>query len=237
MRSNDSGGQLVGNRLVLVGAILYLLEWVAIIAAQVDAPFGPDTAPGKVLETYAGHADGLGWAAGWFSVVLLGRVLFVVGLRTGLVASGRPHPMMDLAVVAMAVGVAIEVATYGITTAAGLLADDRSGAGVLALDRAAFALNTMIFGPTGVAVLCAALAFWRSRLLPRALDAVGLLAGGVLTLAALALVAPRFTTLLDAATSVIVLVWVWMVWLGVLFWRRTPRRGRAGTAQPSAQRV
>ncbi len=37
--------RLVGNRLVLIGTGMYLLEWVAIIGAQVDAPFALDTRP------------------------------------------------------------------------------------------------------------------------------------------------------------------------------------------------
>jgi hypothetical protein len=36
----DSKRSLVGNRLVLIGGVVYLLEWVAIIAAHVNAPLG-----------------------------------------------------------------------------------------------------------------------------------------------------------------------------------------------------
>src|SRR4051794_31335435 len=105
---------LVGNRLVLAGSVLYLLEWVAIVAASVDAPVGAATGGHDLASTYAGHAQALGWAAGWFSVVLLGRILIMTGLRAALVASGRPSPLMDLAVAAMVVSVALEIATYAI---------------------------------------------------------------------------------------------------------------------------
>jgi hypothetical protein len=211
-----------GNRLVLIGAVMYLMEWVAIIAASPDAPFGPGTGPAEVIAGYAGQAEKLGWAAGWFSVVLVGRVVFVVGLRAGLVAAGRPTPLIDIAVAAMTMGVVLEVASYGLATAAAVLSDEGRAAGVLALDRAASEVNAMLIGPTGIAVVCAAVALWLAGLAPRILTILGLTGGAVLVLGALALGAPGHAHALDAATSAVVLVWVWMLWLGVRFWRRTP---------------
>ncbi len=84
--------RLVGTRLVLIGAILYLLEWVAILAAHVGAPLGAASPATEVMHGYVGHADAIDWAAGWFGVVLFGRVVLVVGLRVCLARSGRPHP-------------------------------------------------------------------------------------------------------------------------------------------------
>lgn len=202
--------------------MLYLLEWVAIIAGRVEVPVGPQVAPAKVAEVYAGHANSIGWAAGWFSVVLVGRIIFVVGLRAGLVASGRPQPLMDVAVAAMAAGVVLEVATYAMATAAAVLAGEGGAtAGVVALDRAAFEINATLFGPTGVAVLCASLGLWRSGLLPRVLTVLGLASGAVLTITAATLTAPGLSTAHDAAQFAVLLMWIWMVWSGVLFWRRT----------------
>ena len=104
----DAGSRapLVGNRLMLVGAVVYLLEWVAIIAANVSVPLGADASVHALVTGYAGRANALGWAAGWFSVVLVGRILIMVGLRTSLRMSlgmslgdsGRPHALMDVAV-------------------------------------------------------------------------------------------------------------------------------------------
>ena len=55
---------LVGTRLALSGAVLYLLEWVAIIAIPAQAPSQPGTPAAQVLADYAGHADGLAFVGG-----------------------------------------------------------------------------------------------------------------------------------------------------------------------------
>lgn len=117
---------LVGNRRVLAGAIFYLLEWVAIIGAGVvgvneTATVG--TSPQDLLDSYSGHVAAVAFMAGWFAIALLGRVLVFVGLRSALADSGRSHPPMDCAVVAPAVSVTLEVAAYGVATAAADLAD------------------------------------------------------------------------------------------------------------------
>lgn len=232
--STQQRPQLVGNRIVLVGAVLYLLEWVAIITGNISAPLGADHSPGAVLAAYAGHAQMFGWAAGWFSVVLLGRVLIVSGMRTALRDSGRPQPLMDVAVAAMAVGVALEVATYALVAGLSWLAAHGGTAVQLrALDAAAFYVNQMLWGPTGVALLCCGVAMWRSGLFPRALTWLGLLSGAVLVLVAVALQAPRFTGLSGALTSVAVLFWVWMLWTGVLLWTRSARPAERAVGSPA----
>src|SRR5690348_12236251 len=86
---------LVGNRLVLTGAVLYLLEWVAIIAAGVSVPVGATAGAHDVISAYAGHADAIGWSAGWFCVVEVGRLLVMVGLRAALPDAGRLRPLLD----------------------------------------------------------------------------------------------------------------------------------------------
>jgi hypothetical protein len=91
-----------GNRLVLAGVVLYFCEWVGIIGAGgIDALFEPGTSPATVLDAYAGHGNAFAWAAGWFSVVLLGRVLFATGLRHGLRTSGHDDPLAEFGVLAM----------------------------------------------------------------------------------------------------------------------------------------
>lgn len=216
---------LVGNRLVLVGAILYLLEWVAIIAAHLDAPLGADTSTSHVASAYGAHPQLWGWAAGWFSVVLLGRILIMTGLRSALSDSDRSHPLMEIAVAAMAVGVVLEIATYALVSGASWALIHGAQVGtVQALDAAAFQLNQMLFGPTGVAVLCAGIAMWHSGLFPRVLSGLGLVAGALVTVVGLALVAPKYADLAGALTTAVVLFWVWMLWTGVLVWRARPSR-------------
>ena len=80
------------------------MEWVAIIGIRAEGPFDLGTPTGQVVSGYTGHADALAVMAGWFNIVLIGRVLFVIGVRASLARSGRPDPLMDLAVVGMSLG-------------------------------------------------------------------------------------------------------------------------------------
>src|SRR6266550_6898714 len=97
-RVAEHRARLIGNRWTLVGAILYLLEWVAI------AGFNPGNTPTSFLKPdavvtmYASHAGGVAAAASWFSVVLLGRILFTVGIRDSLKRSGADTLLADFAV-------------------------------------------------------------------------------------------------------------------------------------------
>jgi hypothetical protein len=63
---------LVGNRWVLVGGLVYLLEWVAIISAGI-AGVGEVASVGRsvdqLLNSYVGNLDAVAFLAGWFAVV------------------------------------------------------------------------------------------------------------------------------------------------------------------------
>ena len=75
---------LVGNRWVLVGGVGYLLEWVAIIwvgALGIGETVVRGASADKLLDTYDGNVDALTTMAGWFSLVLLFRILLFIGLR------------------------------------------------------------------------------------------------------------------------------------------------------------
>src|SRR2546423_15658274 len=77
--------RLSGNRLALAGAVLYFLEWVAILGFGAGtAPTDPGTSPKDIVAEYSGHATAIALAAGWYSLVLPGRVLFVAGARAPL---------------------------------------------------------------------------------------------------------------------------------------------------------
>ena len=167
---------LVGNRWVLVGGIGYLLEWVAIIwvgALGVGETVVRGTSADDLLDSYVGHVDALTTMAGWFSLVLLFRILLFIGLRQALADSGYRHPLMDFAVAAAAVSVTLEVASYGLGAAAGGLAEDGDRAGMLALDQAAAGINLMIAGGLGVAIVCSAYCMWSSGLFPMVLNVIG----------------------------------------------------------------
>src|SRR6476620_9922272 len=80
---------LVGNRLALAGVIIYFLEWVGIIAFNFgNVPASQGTNGAEILAQYAQHGTGIGLLAGWLSLVLLGRVLFVAGVRDSVRRSG-----------------------------------------------------------------------------------------------------------------------------------------------------
>ena len=216
-------GSLTGNRWVLVGGVVYLLEWVAIIGASTAGLGSVVTRgvdPDGVLEAYAGHADAASSMAGWFAVVLLGRVLVFVGLRKALADSGRSHVLLDLAVVSAAVSVTLEVASYGLAVAAAdrAAAGDRSG--TVLLDAAGTGLNLMIGGGLGVAIVAATYVMTRSGLFPAGLNVLGWLSGVAIVGAQLT-VAPSLETVFVVLYVFPLVFWVWMLWAGVLLWRRT----------------
>lgn len=214
---------LVGNRLALAGAVLYLLEFVVILGvlSDADVPVGFGATADEVSTAYSGNEDAIAFSASFFAVVLLGRVLLIVGIRSGLAASGRGNPLMDFAVAAMAVGVVLEVASYALAAAAGQLATEGATGGAVALDRAATMVGGMIFGPSAVALLCAVWCMWRSGFFPVALSVLGAV-GGVAVLAAQLAVTPSWHPVADGLSVGILLFWVWMLWAGILLWRRAP---------------
>jgi hypothetical protein len=59
---------LIGNRLVLAGAVLYLLEWVAIIAASPPGPVAPGTSTAELVDTNAENAGGAAVSAAWSAI-------------------------------------------------------------------------------------------------------------------------------------------------------------------------
>lgn len=223
---------LVGNRLVLAGAVMYLLEFVAIIGSGL-AGVGVNTSVGTptpdLLDTYVGNIDAFALMAAWFSIVLLGRVLLMVGIRSALIASGRHHPLMDFAVVAAAVSVTLEVAAYAMGSAAADLADADDPTSMVLLDTAGAWLNQVIIGGLGVSVLVAAWCLWRSGLFSTPVNVLGFAAGGLLLAAQLS-IAPSLEPALVVLAWSPLLFWVWMIWVGVVCWRHRPRD--AGMTEP-----
>lgn len=230
--SKQSRPALVGNRMVLVGAVVYLLEWVAILAAHVDAPLGGSASGPELTSTYAHHVGALGWAAGWFSLVLLGRILLMVGLRAALEASGRPQRLMDLAVAAMTVSVVLEIATYAMASGASWAVMHGSPVSTVRVaDAVAFQTDQMIWAPLGASLVCAGISMWQSALFVRVLPVLAVAAGVAGLVAGAALAAPAQQGVADGVTSLAALgFWVWMVWTGVVVWR-------AGRSAPQGSRA
>lgn len=224
---------VAGNRLVLAGALLYLLEWVAIIAAGVSIPVGATASAHTVTSAYAGHANAIGWSAGWFCVVEVGRILVMVGLRAALPDRGL-RPLLDVAVIAMAVSVAVEIVVYAVAAGgAWSLANGGSAADIRVLDAVSYQLNETIYGPLGVAMLSAGWVMWKSGAFNRVLPVLALAAGTLFALLGLAFVAPRFTGVAQGLGAGAILMWIWMVWTGVVLWRARPRAASASPESPT----
>jgi hypothetical protein len=178
---------LEGNWLALGGAILYFLEWVAIIGASPPGPFGSGTASSEVMRSYATHAGGAAIAEAWFAIVLIGRVLFIIGVRASVPRSRRTSPWFDLAVAAMAVSVALEVASYGVVAGtARMAANGAAQTTVMTLDNVAFWIDLVIFAPAGVSMVACSLAMRASRAYAAWTWWLGLVAGVAAMLAVLA---------------------------------------------------
>jgi hypothetical protein len=222
--------RLVGNRFALIGALLYFTEWVAIIAAGgIDVWFPAGTKPATVLHGYLGNGDSFSWAAGWFSVVLLGRVLYAVAVRHALVSSGADHPLAAFGVLAMTVGVTFELISSALVSGAAVAADHGADAAlVTALDTVASAVEALLWGTVGVSALALSVAMLLSRVFPRVLCGLGVLAGVLLAVDGLFFSAPSYAQVASALQVAVPVLWIWMLWTGVLLWRR---RGRAQVDQ------
>lgn len=231
---------LVGNRWALAGTVVYFLEWVAIIAAGGIPSFDPpDTPAGTIVHNYTGHENAYGWAAGWFGVVLLGRILYAVAVRRCLVSGPggeNVRVLADLGVFAMTVGVVVEVSSYGLVAAGAALADHGASASTLrTVDLVGGDLNMLLWGPTGVAVVCLAVGMLLDGRFPRILPWVGVVGGGALVVQALGFEAPSQQHVAMGLQSAATLFWVWMIWSAVLLFVRSPRRhSREQVGAPSA---
>ena len=219
---------IVGNRAVLAGAVLYLLEWVAIIPAGDSGPADAGTSRADVLKLYQDHPKAVLLITTWCAAVLLGRVLIVTGLRTALRSVGAATPLTDLAVAAMTLSVALELLSLVAVGTAQVLAvrggqDDL----VVALDTAAGLAFLAILPPLGTAVGLSAWSMLRSRAFATWIPAVGLVSGALLVLGGV-LGGPGYLesgTLRDLGGVGMIgipLFWVWMLATGVFLWRRTP---------------
>lgn len=228
---------LIGTRLALTGAVLYLLEW-AVIPFLPRVPtdrLGEDSK--AIVDAYAGEAGLLAFAAGWFGVVLVGRVLYATALRDALEASGRPSTLARFAVGAMAVSVAIEIASFGAVAAAGWLADKGADAGaIVALDAAGSIMFLPVFGSIGVSVLAASLAMLASGLFRNWLCWLGVFSGSFLILggvigAAATGATGSFHDLGGIPNGIGVPgFWIWLLATSVILWRHAPKWGGDGRA-------
>src|SRR4051812_23235742 len=216
-----------GNWLALVGTVLYFLEWVAIIGAGgIDVLREPGTSQNTILNAYAGHSNAYAWASGWFGVVLLGRVLFAIGVRRALRAKDQSDALAEFGVLAMLAGVVFEASAYAVAMGAGIVADHHGSAGtVAALDAVGLSLDNLVWGATGLAMLVLAWVMVRSTSFPKLLGGIGVVGGTVLVVDGIFFNAPEFFGLHEGLTNAALLLWIWMIWSSVLILNRRPRPG------------
>ncbi len=223
-RTAGSGGapRLIGNRWALVGAIVYLCEWVAIIALAVGGAEDyilRGASADVLVQSYDGRQDSMSFLAGWLAVVLLGRVLFFAAVRRSLADSGVPHVLLDLAVVSSAVSVTLEVASYALVIPASEAAEQGEETLTAFFDLAGAGLNLMIGGGLGVAIVCTASVMAASGYFNRWLNGIGVVSG-VAIIGAQLTVSPSLSALFDIFYFFPLVFWVWMIWTSVVLWRR-----------------
>jgi hypothetical protein len=217
---------VVGNRLMLVGAVMYLLEWIAIIPAGSTGPSDlAKTALPDITKLYTGNAGGAGFIAGWCSLVLVGRVLIILGARQALVGT-RHATLVDWAAIVMGVSVAIELVS--VVVVASLSHVVHAGAPddtvVLALDAIAAFSYYAIMPLLGLSVGVTSWVMLDSRRFPTWIGWLGVAAGLV---AAAAGVLLGGSGGLDgglhsagmALSAGVGLFWIWMLAAGLYLWR------------------
>ena len=124
--------QLVGNRLALVGTVLYFMEWIGIAALGASLPTDRlGDRPAETVADYAHHPARTALLAGWLSFVLLGGSVFTIGLRDAFRDRRRELPLATFAVAAMTVSVAIEVISYALVASGAWLAKAHGSAGAI----------------------------------------------------------------------------------------------------------
>jgi hypothetical protein len=224
------GSRLVGNRFALAGTVLYFMEWVGIVLAPSLPTDKLGRDPASILSAYADRPGWTAFLAGWLSVVLVGRVLYVAALRSAFRDSGYASTLLDVALGAMSISVAIEIVSYDVVGAGAWLADRHAGAAtVAALDAASTVLFLTIFGPLAVSVVAASIPMVTSRLFPRWLAWLGVVTGVLLVVAGIIGASAQgasggFHDLGGVLGSVPVAgVWLWMIATSVLLFRRAPR--------------
>jgi hypothetical protein len=234
---------LIGNRLALIGAIVYLLEWVAIAGFGAGtAPTNQGTSAQDVVSEYKQHATAISLAAGWFSLVLLGRILFVAGVRDGLRRSGYRTALADFALGSMTVSVVLEIAAFASAGgAAHVAANGADQSTIVGLDAVANWLDLSIWAPIGASIFATALAMLLSRAFPTWLCGLGIVAGlaacvgGVINGAGFHQGGALFQFSDNAATVAAFGFWIWMLITGFLLFRaarrREPERAVAAAAE------
>lgn len=162
----------------MAGVIAYLLEFAVFIpaGAQLFVPAGSD-----VVSHYAARPTAFAVTAALLAVLLMGRVAFVAGLRHALLPHVSVRPLVDLALAAMVVSVALEVGALGLAAGTARLASTNAEpAAVVALYGGIAGLYTGVFPTFGLSVVAASAAMAWSRAFRLWLPILGLISGSIM---------------------------------------------------------
>ena len=232
---------LVGNRLALAGVIIYFLEWVGIVAFDIgNVPASQGTKAAEILAQYAQHATAVELLAGWLSLVLLGRILFVAGIRDALRKSGAETLLADFALVAMAVSVIIEISTWSLVAGGAYAAvNGADQSTVVGIDALANFRLAVLGAPLAASILAASVAMLRSQLFPAWLCWLGLIAGAIAAVygviagavfaagsqcaSQLCLSGSGLPGLAQVISVTLLAAWVWMIATGIVLFRAAGR--------------
>lgn len=246
--------QLVGNRWALAGAIMYLLEWVAIVgvlaavtgihgagpggAAGVQIPTATGTKPADIFSGYtAANAAATALSAGWYGLVLPGRILLIAGIRQALRRSWRDSALADLAVAAMALSVLMEIASYWVAAGVGQAATSGADQSAVVTGHAiASMLNVGLFSPLGLSILAVSVVMWQSRVFPWWLCLLGGLSGAALCVGGLTAgfqTGGQFQQVANNAQFGVLGFWVWMLITGVILFRAAGQPRRKSSLAPT----
>lgn len=232
---------LVGNRIALAGTVVYFTEWLVI-------PFVPGLpfdvrgqSQDAVMHALGERPGATGLAAGLFAIIMLGRLAFAAGLRGALRHDSRVIPFADLALVAMTVGVVLELVEYGLISGAAWLArDGMAPQAVIGLDVGGAALNSLILVTTGASALAASWAMRQSGMFRPWLGWLGLVGGALAMFGGVGITATLgadglATTISGITTSLGLLAfWVWMITTAIVLFRSAPPKGAAPSHVPVA---
>lgn len=213
-----------GTWLALAGAILYLLEFAVIVPLGVAFPADPGS---DLVSWYAGKETAYALTAALLSILLLGRVAVIAGIRGSLPSTGSVGPLGDLALAAMTTSVVVElVALWSGAGAAHLAGAGSETAGIAALDAAAGWLTVAVFVTMGVAVGVASLAMLLSHAFRAWLGWLGAISGLALAGSAIAALAVGETPwTIGGVAAIGQFGWlgmvIWMFGAGVILFRRS----------------
>ena len=217
--------KLVGNRMMLSGALLSISSLVVqMVFYNRGLPSYAEigVSADDLIASFKGDETLMAVLAGFYGLVVIGRILMIIALKNALAASGRAHPIMDFAVVMMTISVAFEILNYTFLASAAQMGAAHPE-GMWALASISGKLNVLTFAALGISVLCSSWAMLRSELFPKPLPILGMIASIPFALSSL-FTSPSLAGTAEALNSAgAPLSMIWIIWASILVWKKAPK--------------